>query len=147
MRFLRSHSFSFLAACALVSAACSSSSSAPSTTACSGATVSGCSGQGFSCTNGAEPTDTNSSLVCGAGASAATGTANFCCITFTKSAGTSCNFDPSTICTTGTYGITCGGNDTPQQADTSLSCKAGATNDDNTAFCCTGGGSTTDAGH
>ncbi len=147
MRSLRFVSILFLVASALASVACSSSSSSGSTAqTCSSATVSGCSGQGFSCTNGAQPTDTNSSLVCGEGDAAGNTVENFCCITFTKSIGTSCNFDPSTICTTGTYGITCSGNDTPQAADSSISCKTGATNDDNTAFCCTQGNSLADAG-
>jgi hypothetical protein len=84
--------------------------------------------------------------VCGEGNAAGTGVADFCCIPFIKSTGTSCNFDPSTICPTGTYGITCGGNDTPQATDSSLSCKASITNDDNTSFCCTQGTSLADAG-
>jgi hypothetical protein len=147
MRSLRSKSIFVLVFGAFALIACSSSSGAPSGETCTSATVSGCNAQGFSCTNGAEPTDTNSSLVCGEGNAAGTGVADFCCISFIKSSGTSCNFDPSTICTTGTYGITCGGNDTPQAADPSLSCKTGATNDDNTAFCCTQGATSgTDAG-
>jgi hypothetical protein len=85
--------------------------------------VDGCSGgaSGFSCGDGRTPEETDSSLVCSDGTPASDGFILYCCIQFTS---TTCAPDSSVDnrCDGSSIGFSCTGTDTPDQADSSLSC-------------------------
>src|SRR5450432_2497431 len=82
--------------------------------------VGGCEGPsfGFSCGDGRSPDQTDSSLVCSDGTPASDGFVLYCCIQFTSS---SCAPDPSVEgCSRNSFGFSCTGGDTPDEADSSL---------------------------
>jgi hypothetical protein len=100
-----------------------------STVTCTG------SAQGWSCTGSDTPDQDNQGLDCSTG-TAGSGNTQYCCITFTSS---TCSQDSSVAgCESGSYGFSCSGSDTPQQADTSLNCSAGTAGENGaTLYCCT----------
>jgi hypothetical protein len=96
---------------------------------------------GYSCTGVAEPADTNAALECSIGVVDGANT-DYCCFTFAGT--TTCARDATvTGCQAGSYGFSCTGGDTPEQADTSLACSDGTPgNAGSTLYCCSLGGGT-----
>jgi len=91
---------------------------------------------GYSCGNGDNPEQSDSSLVCSDGTLASDGFVLYCCIQFTSS---TCAPDPSVQgCAGSSFGFSCTGTDTPDQADATLVCSS-ATAGGNGAllYCCT----------
>ncbi len=96
---------------------------------------------GYVCTGSATP-DT-STLDCDDGTpdSANASNTDFCCIPVTA---TTCSQD-STVqgCVAGSFGFSCTGSDTPDQADSNLDCSTGTPGNNETLYCCTDGTTTT----
>ena len=90
---------------------------------------------GYSCTGVAHPNDTNASLNCSDGVADGALT-DYCCFTFSNT--TTCADDPSVAgCAPGSFGFSCNGNDTPEEADSSLNCSVGVPgNTGETLYCC-----------
>ena len=88
-------------------------------------------GAGYSCDNG----DTPSGLDCSDGVVDSSGLTDYCCIQFSSS---TCAPDGTvTGCDASSYGFSCTGSDTPDEADSSLNCSMGvAGNAGSTLFCC-----------
>jgi hypothetical protein len=99
---------------------------------------------GYTCSGGQTPQATDSSLDCGSGTADGSNT-DYCCITLTS--GTTCSQD-STVqgCQGGSYGFSCTGTDTPDQADSSLNCSTGTPGNNETLYCCYIGGTPPDGG-
>ncbi|HLK40107.1 MAG TPA: hypothetical protein VKU41_25300 [Polyangiaceae bacterium] len=99
-------------------------------------TVQGCAGNaGYSCGNSETPEQADSSLVCSDGITGSNGLELFCCVTFRSS---SCAPD-STVqgCPGSSIGFSCTGSDSPDQADSSLSCGPGTPgNAGSLLYCC-----------
>jgi len=123
-------------ATASVSAGGQSRCSLNSAVSCSGGA------DGYTCTGAALPSDTDASLDCSNGVADGADT-DFCCLTFTAT--TTCARDATvSSCAPGSYGFSCTGSDTPDQADASLVCSGGVPgNAGSTLFCCSLGGTTT----
>jgi hypothetical protein len=91
---------------------------------------------GFSCGNGDSPDQTDSSLVCSDGTPSNGGLILYCCIQFTSS---SCVADPSVQgCAGDSFGFSCTGSDTPDDADSSLNCSSPTPASGALLYCCTG---------
>lgn len=112
---------------------CSSASSScaqDGTVSCTGGAA------GYACTGTDTPDQSDSSLVCSI-ATPASGEYLYCCFRYSSS---SCSQDSSVQgCQAGSYGFSCTGSGTPDQADASLTCSSG-TPDPNTGdmlYCCT----------
>ena len=100
-------------------------------------TVSGCSSDasGYSCTGSEAPSDTDSSLSCSAGTIDGAETL-YCCVAL--GSGSTCAEDPTVEgCTGSSFGFSCLGSDTPEDADPSLTCSAGTFDNGETLYCCT----------
>ena len=100
--------------------------------------VAGCASPstGFSCGNGESPDQSDSSLVCSVGTVSGDGLTLYCCIQFTS---TSCIADPSVVgCVGSSFGFSCTGTDTPDQADGTLTCSTGVADPStgDTLYCC-----------
>jgi|HubBroStandDraft_5_1064220.scaffolds.fasta_scaffold151393_2 hypothetical protein len=112
--------------CFLGSVGCTASTDngsppAPSSGCTQDSSVSGCDdpSTGYSCDNGDTPDQEDSSLVCSVGTPSGDLTL-YCCIQFTSS---TCSADPSVQgCTGDSFGFSCTGTDTPDEADSSLNC-------------------------
>jgi hypothetical protein len=137
---------------ALVMGACTvnSTTNGNSNTCGQDSSVSCTSGTGYSCSGTDTPQQDFSSLDCGGGVANGTNT-DYCCITLQS--GSSCSADSSVQgCASGSFGFSCTSSDTPDQADSSLTCSTGtAGNGGETLYCCcTGsdctGGTGVDAG-
>ncbi len=90
---------------------------------------------GYTCSGSQTPQATNASLDCGSGTNDGSDT-DYCCVTL--SGHTTCAQD-STVqgCQSGSYGFSCTGSDTPDQADSSLDCSTGTPgNSGETLYCC-----------
>jgi hypothetical protein len=119
-------------------AACTTTVTPPAAPGCApDSSVAGCSGNsfGYSCGNGDSPERTNSSLVCSDGVVASDGFTLFCCIQFTS---TSCAPDSSVSgCQGSSFGFSCTGSDTPDDADSSLTCSSPTQGGDGSLlYCC-----------
>ncbi len=91
---------------------------------------------GFSCGSGDSPDQTDSSLVCSDGTPSSDGLILYCCIQFTSS---SCAADPSVQgCAGDSFGFSCTGSDTPEDADSSLNCSSPTPAGGALLYCCTG---------
>jgi hypothetical protein len=89
---------------------------------------------GFSCAGSDTPEDSDSSLVCSDGTSAP-GATLFCCVTFSSS---SCAQDNSVGgCTGDSFGFSCTGTDTPDDADSTLVCSQPTQGNGVLLYCCT----------
>jgi hypothetical protein len=98
--------------------------------------VAGCDSpsNGFSCDTTDSPEQTDSSLVCSAGTPSG-GLILYCCIQFTSS---SCSADPTVQgCTGDSFGFSCTGTDTPDEADPSLNCSSATPAGGALLYCCT----------
>ena len=89
---------------------------------------------GFSCDSSDRPEDTDSSLVCSEG-TPAPGAILYCCVSFTSS---SCAPDETVGgCTGDSFGFSCTGSDTPDEADSSLVCSPPTPGNGVLLYCCT----------
>jgi hypothetical protein len=88
-------------------------------------------GAGYSCDTG----DTPAGMDCSDGVVDSSGLTDYCCIEFTSS---SCAQDDTVSgCDDTSYGFSCTGSDTPEDADSSLNCSMGvAGNAGSTLYCC-----------
>ncbi len=109
-----------------------------SSTCAADSSVQGCSGSsfGFSCTGTDTPDQTDSSLTCSTATPGNNGESLYCCIGFTSS---TCSADSSVQgCTGSSFGFSCTGTDTPDQADSSLTCSTATAGDNGESlYCCT----------
>jgi hypothetical protein len=88
---------------------------------------------GYSCSGDSQPTDGDSNLDCGPGTADESNT-DFCCITLGQS---TCAPDSSVQgCQGNSYGFSCTGSDTPDDADSSLNCSTGTPGNGATLYCC-----------
>ena len=91
-------------------------------------------GAGYSCIGNGTPEDTDSSLACSDGVEA-DGATLYCCVTFASS---TCMPDDTVVgCTGYSYGFSCTGSDTPDQADSTLDCSQPTQGDSALLYCCT----------
>jgi hypothetical protein len=94
---------------------------------------------GYTCVGGQPPSSTDTTLNCGAGVQGNNGDVLYCCIALTGS-NTTCAADANVAgCTGGAYGYSCTGADSPDQANSSLSCSdpvSGPGSD--SLYCCVG---------
>ena len=89
---------------------------------------------GYSCDTGDSPDQSDSSLVCSVGTPSG-GLLLYCCIQFTSS---SCQADPSVQgCAGDSFGFSCTGTDTPEDADSSLNCSSATPSGNELLYCCT----------
>ena len=101
-------------------------------------TIVGCTGAsiGFSCTGTADPTTSDTSLVCSAGTPSGSDTL-FCCASYAPPTGNTCMQDSTVMgCTGSSIGFTCAGSDNPAQASPSLTCGAGVAGGAGMQYCC-----------
>jgi hypothetical protein len=102
--------------------------------------VQGCpaNADGFSCTGGDTPEQSNSSLYCSDGVQGNAGSLLYCCVTFSVQQIT-CAPDPTVQgCISSSIGFSCTGGDTPEQGDPSLVCSQGVPgNAGSLLYCCT----------
>jgi hypothetical protein len=97
-------------------------------------TVSCDQGAGYSCTGNDTPEDTDSSLACSDGVEV-DGATLYCCVTFASS---TCMPDDTVVgCTGYSYGFSCTGSDTPDQADSTLDCSQPTQANGALLYCCT----------
>lgn len=100
--------------------------------------VAGCASPstGYSCGNSESPDQSDSSLVCSVGTASGDGLTLYCCIQFTSS---TCSADPSVQgCVGDSFGFSCTGTDTPDEADSSLTCSSSTPGDNGALlYCCT----------
>jgi len=90
---------------------------------------------GFSCGNGESPAQSDSSLDCSVGTESGDGLTLYCCIQFTSS---TCAPDPSVQgCLGDSFGFSCTGTDTPDEADPSLNCSSPTGASGALLYCCT----------
>jgi hypothetical protein len=91
---------------------------------------------GYSCGNGESPDQSDPSLVCSVGTVSGDGLTLYCCIQFTSS---SCSADPSVQgCVGDSFGFSCTGTDTPDEADSSLTCSSSTPGANGALlYCCT----------
>jgi hypothetical protein len=113
---------------------------APANTSCApDASVAGCTGgsYGFSCTSTDTPTDGNAALNCSVPSPGDNGSSLYCCVGFTQGT-SSCTADSSVVgCTGSSFGFSCTSTDTPDQAQTSLTCSTPAAGPNNEMlYCC-----------
>jgi hypothetical protein len=88
---------------------------------------------GYSCDGDNNPEDGDSTLDCGPGTADGSGT-DYCCITLQQS---TCAPDSSVQgCQAGSYGFSCTGSDTPDDADSNLNCSTGTPASGATLYCC-----------
>lgn len=129
------HLLALVPAC-LLAFACSATVNAPSAPGCSTDSSVSCpgGGSGYSCGNGDNPETSNGNLECSDGV-ADNGLTDYCCIEFTS---TTCSPDENVGgCTGDSYGFSCTGSDSPDEADSSLTCGPGVAGPGNlTLFCC-----------
>jgi hypothetical protein len=99
---------------------------------------------GYTCTGDAQPTDRNSSLVCGDG-ELNNGDTSFCCSQPQAQAANSCEPDASiTSCGSTAVAYTCTGAATPVSVDPALDCGSGVPGPNSTlSYCCNVTSSTT----
>ncbi len=89
---------------------------------------------GYSCDSGESPDQTDSSLVCSDGTPGGGGLTLYCCLQFTSS---SCAPDSSVGgCTGDSFGFSCTGTDTPDEADPSLQCSDATPVNGALLYCC-----------
>ena len=89
---------------------------------------------GYSCAPGDDPEASDSSLVCSDGTDVP-GATLYCCVQFVSS---TCEPDDTVVgCTGYSFGFSCTGTDTPDEADPSLVCSAGTDAGDALLYCCT----------
>jgi hypothetical protein len=92
---------------------------------------------GFDCPRGENPEATDSSLICSDPSPQTNGTDGYCCATLSGT--TTCTQDTSIQdCAYPSVGFSCSGTDTPEQADTSLTCSTGTPDPSSglTLYCC-----------
>ncbi len=114
--------------------------SAPAASSCApDASVAGCTGgsYGFSCSSTDTPSDGNSSLNCSAPTTGDNGASLYCCIGYSQGT-SSCAADSSVAgCTGISFGFSCTSTDTPDQAQTSLTCSMPTPGPNNEMlYCC-----------
>ncbi len=115
---------------------CSTTVNAPPAAGCGmDSSVSGCgSAVGYSCANGDSPEQSDSSLFCSDGTPDGDSTL-YCCIQFTSS---TCAVDPSVSgCVGSSFGFSCTGSDSPDEADSTLTCSAPTPGNGESLYCCT----------
>lgn len=119
-------------------AGCTVSSGPPAYTCDPDPTVQGCpaNADGFSCTGGDTPEQSDSSLYCSDGVPGNAGSRLYCCVTF--SVHVTCAPDPTVQgCIPSSIGFSCTGGDTPDQGDPSLVCSQGVPgNAGSLLYCC-----------
>ncbi len=103
-------------------------------------TVSGCDSPsiGYSCTGNDTPDQDDSSLICSYGITGNAGSTLYCCLP-TDVAFSSCTQDDSVDCSDNagpTFGFTCTGTDTPEDADPSLTCSDATPVNGALTYCC-----------
>ena len=116
-------------------AACTVNSTSPGPDGCNSDSTISCANaaNGYSCAGDALPTDGNPRLDCGPGTADESNT-DFCCVTLEQS---SCAPDSSVQgCQGNSYGFSCTGSDTPDDADSSLNCSTGTPGNGATLYCC-----------
>jgi hypothetical protein len=118
--------------------ACSTTVNAPAVVGCAqDDSVQGCTNGafGYSCGNGESPDQSNSSLDCSDGlVDSSSGLTDYCCIDFTS---TTCSPDSSVdSCQGESFGFSCTGTDSPDEADSSLTCSNGVVTGSLTLYCC-----------
>jgi len=93
-------------------------------------------GSGYSCTGGDTPDEADSTLLCSDGVDGPDGT-QYCCASF-GTATTTCQQDPTVdSCEPPSIGFSCTGTDSPDEADSSLTCSTGVPgNAGSTLYCC-----------
>lgn len=91
---------------------------------------------GYSCGNGESPEQSDPSLVCSVGNPSSDGFVLYCCIQFASS---TCAEDPNVQgCRGASFGFSCTGADTPDQADSTLVCSSATAGGDGALlYCCT----------
>src|ERR1700691_284313 len=95
---------------------------------------------GYTCGGTDSPAQADSNLDCGDGVIDNGGNTDYCCIPF--SSGSTCAPDSSVGgCASGSYGFSCTGSDTPDQADSTLVCSDGTPGNGETLYCCATSGS------
>ena len=88
---------------------------------------------GYSCSGDVLPTDGNPRLDCGPGTADESNT-DFCCVTLGQS---SCAPDSSVQgCQGNSFGFSCTGSDSPDDADSTLNCSTGTPTSSATLYCC-----------
>lgn len=91
-------------------------------------------GSGYSCSGSDSPDQDDSTLDCSAGVTDGANT-DYCCITITS--GSTCSPDSNVEgCASGSYGFSCTGSDTPDTANSSLTCSSGTPGSGETSYCC-----------
>jgi hypothetical protein len=89
---------------------------------------------GYSCPPGDDPVRYDPSLVCSSGTDVP-GATLYCCTAFVSS---SCAPDDSVVgCIGYSFGFSCTGSDTPEDADPTLSCSVPTPSDGLLLYCCT----------
>lgn len=92
-------------------------------------------GTGFSCTGSDSPDQSDSSLVCSEPSSDGSNT-DYCCTPY-SSGGTCMQDSTVTGCTSGSYGFSCTGSDSPSSTDSSLTCSTPTTDPNGGMdYCC-----------
>src|SRR6185437_13252567 len=89
---------------------------------------------GYSCAPGDNPENSDSSLVCSDGTDVS-GATLYCCVQFVSS---TCEPDDTVVgCAGDSFGFSCTGTDTPDEADPTLVCSQPTDGGDALLYCCT----------
>jgi hypothetical protein len=100
-------------------------------------TIEGCTGGsvGYSCSRD-RPDHTDPNLVCSGGSPGANGSTLYCCAPYTLYY-TDCAVDTTIVgCVANSFGLSCGGDTAPNEADASIACTPGTQKGTTTAYCC-----------